>query len=241
MSPEVSFIFQGTAVDVGAANVSMVDADDLTAIVRVDRVLRAPEQMQQIAGREITVRLREPIEVGATAVFEAQGWLYGESLAVIETRRRPPADERTETATTEGGLESAAVADRAATFRVALKERMDEASAVVVGRVTGVRERADAANSGPEDRLSEHDPRWAVATVEVDQAVKGRQSGTIEVLFATSEDVMWRDAPKLTVGQRAVMLLQKGASEVDDQRANVVLHRFDVQPADRAELVTEIL
>jgi hypothetical protein len=80
-----------------------------------------------------------------------------------------------------------------------------------------------------------------VATVEVDEAVKGRQSGTVEVLFASSEDVMWRDAPKLTVGQKAVMLLQKGAPEVEDKRAHAVLHQLDVQPADTAGLVAKLL
>ncbi len=238
MNPEASFIFQGTVVAVGAATLSMVDVNDLTAIVRVDRVLRAPEQMEHIAGREITVRLREPIDAGATAVFEAQGWLYGDSLAVVETSRRGAPEGEPPTAAAEHALESAAAADRAATFRSALKERADEASAVVIGRVTGVRETAEAAT---EDRLSEHAPRWAVATVEVDEAVKGRQSGTIEVLFASSDDVMWRDAPKLAVGQKAVMLLQKGAPEVEDKRANVVLDQFDVQPADTAELVAELL
>ena len=240
MNPEAPFIFQGTVVTIGAATLSMVDADDLTAIVRVDRVLRAPEQMEHLAGREITVRLREPIDAGEVAVFEAQGWLYGDSLAVVETGRRPASDEEpADAAAAEPALESAAAADRAASFRTALKERVDEASAVVLGRVTGVRETAQAATD--EDRLSEHAPRWAVATVEVDEAVKGRQSGTIEVLFASSEDVMWRDAPKLTVGQKAVMLLQKGTPEVEDKRANVVVDKHDVQPADTAEFVAEIL
>jgi hypothetical protein len=238
VNAEASFVFQGTVVAVGATTLSMVDVNDLTAIVRVDRVLKAPEHMEQIAGREITVQLRQPIDAGATAIFEAQGWLYGDSLAVVETGRRKASEDEPSAAAAEDAFESAAAADRAATFRTALKERADEASAVVIGRVTGVRETAEAAN---EDRLSEHAPRWAVATVEVDEAVKGRHSGTIEVLFASSDDVMWRDAPKLAVGQKAVMLLQKGAPDVEDKRANVVLDKFDVQPADTAELVAELL
>jgi hypothetical protein len=235
-----SFIFQGTVVAVGAATLSMVEADDLTAIVRVDRVLRAPEQMEHIAGREITVKLREPAGEGTTAVFQADGWLYGESLAVVESgRRRAPGREPEPTGAAEHELVSPAAADRAESFRNALKERAGEASAVVIGRVVGVKETEAAAAT--EGRLSEHDPRWAVATVEVDEAVKGRQSGTIEVLFASSEDVMWRDAPKLAVGQKAVMLLQKGAPEVADKRAHAVLDELDVQPADTAELVHELL
>jgi hypothetical protein len=243
VNSEASFVFQGTVVATGTANLSMVEADDSTAVVRVDRVLRAPEQMEHIAGREITVKLSKPAEAGESAIFEADGWLYGESLAVVETgRRRAAQEEALPTAAPEHPTETPAAADRAEQFRGALKTRTDEASAVVVGRVLAVREAApQIAESGePEGRLSEHDPRWAVATVAVDEAVKGRQSGTIEVLFASSEDVMWRDAPKLTVGQKAVMLLQKGAPELEDARAHAVLDELDVQPPDTAALVAEL-
>ena len=140
MADEPSFVFEGTVVEVGAATLASIEVNDLTAIVRVDRVLRAPEAMERIAGREITVRLRRKAEAGATAVFSADGWIYGESLAVIETGTRgkvaapPPAAA----ADAEPRVESAAAADRAERFRTALKARADEASAVVVGRVTGV-------------------------------------------------------------------------------------------------------
>ena len=238
MAIEASFIFQGTVVATRAATLDMVDVNDLTAIVRVDRVLRAPEQMERIAGREITVQLREPAAVGATAVFAADGWLYGESLAVVETGRRREAEDRAPAAiAVEAGHETVAAADRAEGFRSALKARADEASVVVIGRVTGVMETADPS----EGRLSEHDPHWQVATVEVDQAVKGEPPKTLKVLFASSEDVMWHRAPKLVVGQKAVMLLQTGVPEVKDKRAHAVLNELDVQPADTAELVAELL
>ena len=228
-----------------AATLAMVDVDDLTAIVRVDRVLRAPEQMEHLAGREITIQLREPAAAGSTAVFQANGWLYGESMAVVEAGPRRAAEaEAAAMAAAEHVAESAASVDRASRYRTALKARAEEASAVVVGRVTGVAQRqSDAAVGAAVEapRFSEHDPRWAVATVEVDEAVKGRHSGTIEVLFASSEDVMWRDAPKLSVGQKAVMLLQKGAPAVDDKRAHAVVDELDVQPADAAGLVAKLV
>lgn len=248
MSPEPPFIFQGTVVATGAANVAMVEADEQTAVVRVDRVLRAPEQMERIAGREITVKLRTPAKAGESAVFEAAGWLYGESMAVIEQgRRRAARAEPPGAAAPEHPTETPAEADRAARFRSALKTRVDEASAVVVGRVLGVREAEStdvaAAADAPEGRLSEHDPRWAIATVAIDETVKGRQSGTIDVTFASSEDVMWRDAPKLTVGQKAVLFLQQEAPEAAEVgvRGPAVLHALDVQPADTAELVAELV
>src|SRR5918994_6522196 len=132
MNAEPSFVFQGTVVEVGKATLPTIEADDRTAIVRVDRVLRAPEQMEQIAGREITVRLRQSAEVGTTAVFEADGWLYGESLAVLETgRRRSAAAARSleAEADVEAGRETPAAAARAATHRSAVEARGQEASA----------------------------------------------------------------------------------------------------------------
>jgi hypothetical protein len=243
MNAEPSFVFQGTVVEVGKATLPMIEVDDRTAIVRVDRVLRAPEQMEQIAGREITVRLRQSAEVGTTAVFEADGWLYGESLAVLESgRRRSAAAAQSFEADVEAGRETPAAAARAAEHRSAVQARAEEASAVVVGRVVGVRQLKTAARGGPgsEERQSEHDPRWAIAKVEVDESIKGRKSGTIDVLFASSEDVMWYRAPKLVVGQKATMLLQKGAPEVENKRADAVVDELDVQPVDMAETLSEL-
>ena len=239
MSSEATFVFQGTVVAVGEATLSMIEPDDRTAVVRVDRILRAPEAMEGVAGREITVRLRAPARQGTQATFQAEGWLYGESMAVVETgRRRGGAGGEATTAAGDDDRESPAAADRAARFRSELKERAGEAAAVVLGRVTGVQEREAPP---PEGRLSEHDPQWAVATIEVDEAVKGRPARTTKVWFATSEDVMWRQAPKLRVGQQAVLLLQKGAPEVPDKRAHAVVDKLDVQPAGRADLVAELV
>jgi hypothetical protein len=244
MNPEPSFVFLGTVVELGKATLPMIEVDDRTAIVRVDRVLRAPEQMEQIAGREITVRLRQSAEVGTTAVFEADGWLYGESLAVLESGRRrsaAAAESFEAESDVEAGRETPAAATRAAAHRSALQARAEESSAVVVGRVVGVRQLETAARVAPEgeERRSEHDPRWAIAEVEVDESIKGRKSGRIDVLFASSEDVMWYRAPKLVVGQKATMLLQKGAPEVEDKLADAVVDELDVQPPDVAEILGE--
>jgi hypothetical protein len=240
VNDEAPFVFVGTVVRTGASTLPSIEPDDRTAVVRVDRVLRAPQQMEAIAGREITLRLRTRADVGATAVFEAEGWRYGESLAVIELRRRrAPAEPPSATAAAHE-TESAAAADRAERFRRELKVRADEASTVVVGRVVAVRASPETA-SATQEFQTEHDPQWAVATVEVDSAIKGRAPRTVEVLFATSRDVMWENAPKLAVGQQAVMLLQKGVPDVPDSKANVVLHPLDVRPADTAGFVEELL
>jgi hypothetical protein len=234
MTSDAAFVFQGTVVAVGAATLPAVPVDDLTAVVRVDQVLRAPEHMEQLVGREITVRLRKPADPGAVAVFSADGWLYGDSLAVVEVGTRKSPTKAAGAAVPEA-FEAPAAADRTARLRKALQARADEASLVVVGRVTGVQALATAAPT--QGRLSEHDPHWATATVEVEEAVKGSPPKTVDVLFANSEDVMWRQAPKLALGQTAVMLLHQDAPGVEDKAAHAVIDELDVQPVESAALV----
>jgi hypothetical protein len=243
--PDPSFIFQGTVIAVRDSTVPMVVADDLTARVRVDRVLRAPVAMEQLVGREITVQLSKAAPKGTEAIFSADGWLYGESLAVVETGKRRSAAQSPVGIAAEvadrslDARESPASRDRAASFRQGLRERTATASRVVVGRVVAVRLSAAASAQSP-GRLTEHDPNWTEATVEVDQAVKGRAPRSIKVLFANSEDVMWRDAPKLAVGQKAVMLLHR-APPGAGTRADAVLEQLDVQPADSADVVASLI
>src|SRR5690242_4863229 len=83
------FIFRGTVQKVGAANLSIVQADPSTAVVRVDEMLKAASSLGDFTGREITVQLAKPKDAtpGEQAVFFTNGWLYGETLAVVEVGR----------------------------------------------------------------------------------------------------------------------------------------------------------
>ena len=45
--------------------------------------------------------------------------------------------------------------------------------------------------------VSEHDPRWWEATIEVEAFLKGRaREKTVTMLFPSSRDVMWYASPK---------------------------------------------
>jgi hypothetical protein len=239
-----TFVFQGTVLALGESTLPNVEANDLTARVRVDRVIRAPAAMERISGREITIQLREPARAKSQAIFSADGWVYGDSMAVIESASRTATSDRIRgiaadvTDETMDDLESPAARDRAATFRTALSARADEASRVVIGRVVAVRQLAASAER--RRRLTEHDPNWTEATVEVDETLKGETGRKINVLFANSDDVMWRDAPKLDVGQKAVMLLHPAPPNTGRRRADAVLDALDVQPVDTGELLTRL-
>lgn len=83
-----------------------------------------------------------------------------------------------------------------------LKQRLDHAREVIVGRVVAVR---PAAKTGP---ISEHDPDTHIATVEISESLKGSATKKIDVRFQASTDIRWFTSPKLHVGQDGVFLLQ---------------------------------
>lgn len=148
LSRRAGFVFAGRVVRTGATTMELVEATKETAVVRVDRVLRAPDDLGAHAGR-----LRSPAKKGERAVFFTVGWISGEGLAVQELGRQP-ADELDAMHKRMG---DAVRKEELA----ALRKRAAEAHAVVVGRV---------ADTGPVGRTeqppaSEHDPQWKTAVV----------------------------------------------------------------------------
>jgi len=88
----------------------------------------------------------------------------------------------------------------------------------VSGQVTTVTLPADtrprAAQSGTTTTrpISEHDPKWRDATVEVDKVHKGEHSAsTVTVRFPSSNDVRWYNAPKFHPGQHEVFVLHRAS------------------------------
>ena len=58
--------------------------------------------------------------------------------------------------------------------------------------------------------MSEHDPHWQEALVEVTEVVKGLAGQRkVVVVFASSKDVLWYKAPKFQVGQHGLFTLHK--------------------------------
>ena len=88
LAGRAQFIFSGTIERTGAATFAAVPVDDATAVVRVERVFRAPAVLGDQTERSITIQLLKPdAKEGTRAVFFATGWLYGESIAVTEVGR----------------------------------------------------------------------------------------------------------------------------------------------------------
>ena len=80
---------------------------------------------------------------------------------------------------------------------------------VVAGRVTEMAK----SDKGP-TYISEHDPDWHEATIDIDEVVKGKKDiKQVKVLFPNSDDVRWHKIGKYAPGQQGVWLLHPGQQQ----------------------------
>jgi hypothetical protein len=230
------FIFIGTILQLGAATMTDIAIDERTAVVHVDHVLHAPEVFARIERHRITLQLApevEPPVVGQTLAFFAEGMAFGESIAVAEIGRRPveaidPLVTRARVAGTTAGAFSALLHDMRQNN---LREHMQSADAVVVGRVVSV------AKAGPVTH-AEHDPDWWRATIDVYHVERGQLgTGRIRVLFANSSDVRWHRAPKAAPSQGGVWVLHRTRGNLRRFAPFQILHPEDYQPTQQLDLL----
>ncbi len=201
------FIFRGTIQRVSATTVPLLPAGDDTVVVKVDEVILAPHTLNDFTNQHITVQLREArgMRVGESAIFFSNVFLYEKSIAVREVGR---VSLRGDTKALRDQVTSASrrVADRA------LQQRLNLSSLVVLGKVSRVRR----IEEGLRSRLpiSEHDPEWWEAVVEIESVEKGEApQRSVTILFPNSTDEMWYDSPKFREGQSGVFILQRGQQE----------------------------
>ncbi len=227
------FVFRGTVESIGTVTTATVAATESSATVRVNAVIRAPQALRRFAGQLITVELTstEGIEIGVRYVFFARPKIFADTLVVTEIGRQ----SETGVAAEEGGLQDSLT--RLAT--AALTNRLQQAEAVVTGRVAVVRpSQLVAATPELQRPISEHDPQWSEAVVEVNSVISGTvsASGPITILFPASIDVAWYQAPKYAAGQEGVFLLHSdqvpaAAAEVTGPTFTT-LHPQDFHPAE---------
>ncbi len=194
-------------------------------------MLRASADFGARKGTRVTVRLAAPARKGQQAVFFTVGWVSGEGLAVQEIGRQPATDVgmmRKQMDETEQRDELAA-----------LRKRVGEAEAVVVGKI------AETQPFGDEELPpgSEHDPLWRLAVVVVERAEKGdvKDGERLTFAYAASDDVMWFRAPKPETGQQGVFLLHRRRLEERDETALAVVEPIDVRPTEELERIRSVI
>ncbi len=218
---DAEFVFIGKVAKRGAATMPQVPVGPTTTVVDVEAVYRAPPALRFIAGKSITVVTQNAVspKTGHLALFLAYGWLYGESIAMVELAHESLDFDRAHL-TEHLMKEDAAAADDA------LRERLRLADVVVAGKVVATRQLQTNAGS-----LSEHSPVWSEATIDPTSFEKGdAQAGEVRIVYAASRDIKWYRAPKPSVGEEGVWLLRRQYVEELRDHALTVLDRLDAHP-----------
>lgn len=107
-----------------------------------------------------------------------------------------------------------------------LRAHVEEAAAVVVGRVVALEK------VGPVAR-SEHDPDWWRATIQIEHAEKGDVGDQVQVIFPNSADAHWAHLPKPRAGQEGLWLLHPTSGDQADLGRFILLDTDDAHPAEQ--------
>lgn len=230
LTRQADLVFRGTVQRTGAANLSAVTPADDTAVVRIDEILRSSAELRDFVGREVTVKLQEPrsAQAGEKAVFFTATWLYGENLGLVEVGRM---------AAGAPGVRSQVSTAVRQMHEDEVRRHLDSAALVVTGRVVETRPPVPAAE------WSEHSPVWAEAVIQVDSVIKGSAADHLVLLYPTSLDVAWFNAPKPRVGWDGVWLLSPAQGELMKGRAGVylALEPWNLMSRDDAGLVERLV
>jgi hypothetical protein len=209
-----SIIFSGTVSQLAATSFPDVPKSAQTIVVRVDSVEKKPAAVSLKKGDNVTVEVKDvsAFQEGTHATFYTDGWIFGAGVAVKELGHELGAAVEPAPMTSAGktsGQSQDQMNDQE------LLDRMKASDFVVVGRVTDVRPwNVPKPKSGAPSRVSEHDPDWHEAVVEIQSVLKGGKvkGNKVIVRFPNRNDVAWVSSPKFTKNQRAIFCLNRDQS-----------------------------
>jgi hypothetical protein len=244
---DAPIVFSGNVTKLAATTMAEVPASRNTVVVQVTSIAKKPESIALRAGDLVTVQVTDPaeFEVGAQAEFYADAWILGSGIAVKERGHGP----------SQGGSGASASMHeaQAEATDAAIREHVSSAELIVVGRVLSVKPRVLTTSvstaAAPPPRISEHDPDWRDAVVQVESTVKGKPARQVVVRFPASRDIAWAASPKLKPGQTATFFLnsdQVSGSPMamiahTEVTAYTVLRANDVLPATEAAHVRTLV
>lgn len=225
LAGQSSIIFAGTVSQLAATSFADVPKSAQTIVVRVDAILKKPAAVSLKKGDSVTVEVKDPsaFQQGTQATFYTDGWIFGSGVAVKELGH--------EIGPASGGTSAEAGASASSPAEISdqeLRKRLNEADFVIIGRVTDVHRWAPP-KSTKTYRVTEHDPDWHEAVVEIQSILKGGQikGKKIIVRFPGRNDVAWVRSPKFEKNQQGIFCLNKdqvtGApiSKVGGRQVNV--------------------
>lgn len=202
---KASIVFSGTVSQLAATSFADVPKSPQTIVVSVDAILKKPAAVSLKKGDSVTVEVKDAsaFQEGAHATFYTDGWIFGSGVAVKEL------GHVLGEAAPAAGV-SAHGQDQLSDQE--LKDRMNASDFVVIGRVTDVRRwNAPKTKSGSPLRVTEHDPDWHEAVVEIQSVLKGGQvkGNRVVVRFPNQNDVAWVRSPRFMKNQRGIFCLNR--------------------------------
>ena len=228
LASKSSIIFSGTVSQLAATSFADVPKSAQTIVVKVDSVAKKPAAVSLKKGDSVTVEVKDAsaFQEGTHATFYTDGWIFGSGVAVKELGHELGAAAEPAPMTTAAkpsGQGKDEISDQE------LLERMKTSDFVVVGRVTDVRKwNVPKPKSGAPSRVTEHDPDWHEAVVEVQSVLKGGKvkGNKVIVRFPNRNDVAWVSSPKFAKNQRGIFCLNRDQStgapaSAGGQQANV--------------------
>jgi len=260
---EAKFLFKGTIQKLNASALAHVPKNKQIATVHVDEILHAPPALAKTLGKQITVKLVKGSKpkAGEQVLFHANGWLFGDTVAVESVKQEKPDVAKT--------MLAERVPDPARNLaHRELQKRVTDAEMVVEGEVSSIHlpqseSFAAARSTNSAKPVSEHEPKWREAVVSVGIVHKGEPTTKqVVVRFPSSTDVQWHRAPKFRTGDRGVWLLQsskehpaagKGAQRPGPSAEAMVatavpaatvytaLHPMDFHPANKLDTVASVI
>ena len=207
-----SIVFTGTVSQLGATSFADVPQSAQTIVVRVDSVLKKPPAVSLKKGDKVTVEMKDPsaLQEGTRATFYTEGWLFGSGVAVKELGHEvlpsggaAPAEA--------GSVENAFRQTHEQVSDQELQNRIASADYVVVARVMDVRRWVVPKSAGAPSHITEHQPDWHEAILEIRSVLKGTKpkKNKMVLRFPGCQDVAWVHFPKFAKNQQGVFFLKK--------------------------------
>jgi hypothetical protein len=158
--------------------------------------------------------------------------MLGSSIAVREVGRMEP------DITMTGSRAAEAMATAA---QKKLQDRVMSGELVVAGRVSDVRPAPEDVRRGPH---TEHDPHWWEAVIQIESVLKGQiNEQRVVILFPSSGDVMWKNAPKFHEGEKGIWVLRREKMEAmpATQAHLTALNPLDFHPTDQLDRIQQLV
>ncbi len=194
-------VFIGTITKIGSANLAVIEPDNRTALVKVERVVNAPSAFQGITNTTVTIKLPDGTKnkMGDTKLFYTKKWMYGENLAlevvVAETIDKDYRQIIHEFRNAKSNME-----------RKEKLSRLQGADLVVEGRVI----KMEDSELNKQFPISFRSPLWISVSIQITATLKSKYEGKVVIALINKGGETEEATPlEINIGKTGVWLLRK--------------------------------